>query len=65
MAHHIEESLQYYIEYPIISLIIVICSADTGEIIGIVEDRKFETLKKYFIRFTPQARELSTCTPLI
>lgn len=33
------------------------CNADTGEIIDIVEDRKFETLKKYFIRFTPQARQ--------
>jgi len=33
------------------------CNADTGEIIDIIEDRKFDTLKKYFIRFTPQARQ--------
>jgi len=32
------------------------CNAKTGEIIDIIEDRTFNTLRKYFIRFTLEAR---------
>jgi len=34
----------------------VFCNAKTGEIIDIIEDRTFNTLRKYFIRFTFEAR---------